>query len=137
MPLWVVHHSADVFSAADKEAMAEAIVALYPMLPKFYVGVAFHELPSAALFVGGKPAQHFVRIAVDHIARQFADEASKAWWLERVKSALAPFTSDRHLGWELHIDETPASLWLIQGMRPPEPNSDLEKRWMAENRPSA
>ena len=87
------------------------------------------------MFIGGKPVENFVRISVDHIARQFSDEALVDRWLGMVGDVFRPFTTDRGLDWELHIDETPFKLWLIQGMRPPLPNTDQEKIWMAENRP--
>lgn len=40
------------------------------------------------------------------------------------------------LDWEFHIDETAFDLWSIQGYRPPLPDSEDEKRWRRENRPS-
>jgi len=135
MPLWTIHHSAGVYSDDDKQALAAAIVQLYPILPKFYVGTAFHEHAPSTLFIGGKPVENFVRISVDHIARQFSDEALVERWLGMVGDVFRPFTTDRGLDWELHIDETPFKLWLIQGKRPPLPNTEQEKLWMAENRP--
>ena len=117
--------------------MTDAIVPLYPILPKFYVGIVFHELDGSSFFIGGKPVDRFVRISVDHIARQFPNDESRARWLTKANATLEPFTTGRGYDWEIHIDETPPSLWLIQGMRPPPPNSDLEKRWIAENRPVA
>jgi hypothetical protein len=77
-----------------------------------------------------------VRISVDHIARQFSDDAIRERWLKMVTKALTPFTVDRGFDWELHVDETPFNIWLIQGMQPPLPNSDAENRWIAENQPT-
>jgi len=135
MPLWTVHHSAGTYTEADRQAFAEAVLSLYPMLPEFYVGTVFHEIPAAAFYIGGKPAESFVRISVDHIARQFSSDDMRQKWLNMVNSALEPLLGGRGYDWELHVDETPNELWLIQGMRPPLPNSDGEKLWRAENRP--
>jgi hypothetical protein len=105
-------------------------------LPRFYVSVAFHELSKDSFFIGGKPTNDFVRIWIDQIARRTAPER-RPWWLERVNNMLNPFVHDRGYRWEIHIDETPIDFWTIQGMKPPDPGSEAEKRWAKENRPSA
>ena|SRR5579871_277702 len=137
MPLWKFYHPEGAFSAEDKKAIAERITGIYSMLPQFYVGVVFQEVPKTSFFIGGEAADDFVRIWVDHIARQFGDDDRRAKFLAAVNQALGPFISDRGLRWEMHVDETPFNVWLIQGHRPPMPGSDAEKRWRAENRPSA
>ena len=134
MPLWKFYHPVGAFSDDDKKAVAEKITAIYRALPRFYVGVVFQEIPSASFYVGGEPADDFVRIWVDHIARQFSDEALKGRFLAAVGQLLAPYIADRGLRWEMHVDETPFSLWTIQGLRPPMPDTPAEKRWSAENR---
>jgi phenylpyruvate tautomerase PptA (4-oxalocrotonate tautomerase family) len=137
MPLWKFYHPEGSFSVADKKAISERITEIYRNLPKFYVGVVFQEVPKSSFFIGGEAADDFVRIWVDHIARQFRDEELKEKFLASVNQVLSPFISERGLRWEMHVDETPFSLWLIQGLRPPLPSSDAEKRWRAENRPTA
>ena len=69
MPLWKIYHPTSAFSAQDKQALSQRITALYSRLPKFYVGVIFQEVPAESFYVGGVPADRFVRIWVDHIAR--------------------------------------------------------------------
>jgi len=137
MPLWKIYHPEGAFSIEDKTAISGRITEIYRNLPKFYVGVVFQEVPKSSFFIGGEAADDFVRIWVDHIARQFNDEELKGRFLAGVNQALSPFISDRGLRWEMHVDETPFSLWLIQGYRPPLPSSEAEKRWRAENRPTA
>jgi hypothetical protein len=45
--------------------------------------VIFHQLPKDSFFIGGKPANDFVRIWIDQIARGTAPE--HRWrWLERI-----------------------------------------------------
>jgi phenylpyruvate tautomerase PptA (4-oxalocrotonate tautomerase family) len=116
MPLWKIYHPVGTFSAADKQAIAQRITSIYKALPKFYVGVVFQEIPKDSFFIGGEPADDFVRIWVDHIARTFGDEDIKVRFLNACSQLLAPFISDRGLRWEMHVDETPFSLWSIQAL---------------------
>ena len=136
MPLWKIYHPEGAFSAEDKQAISEQITGVYRMLPKFYVGVVFQVVAADSFYVGGQPAPDFVRIWVDHIARTFEDEAMKDRFLAAIARIFKPFVDDRGLRWEMHVDETPFSLWTIQGLRPPLPNSEAEQRWHAEDRPS-
>jgi phenylpyruvate tautomerase PptA (4-oxalocrotonate tautomerase family) len=137
MPLWKFYHPEGAYSPQDKQAIAERITGVYRMLPKFYVGVVFQEIPKTSFFIGGEPADDFVRIWVDHIARTFDSEEMKGRFLTAVGQLLAPYIEDRGLRWEMHVDETPFSLWTIQGIRPPLPNTEAEKLWRAQNRPHA
>lgn len=134
MPLWKIYHPVGAFSPEDKQQLSQRITALYSRLPKFYVGVVFQEVAADSFFVGGEPATNFVRIWVDHIARTLPTAEARTWWIGEVDKALAPFIRDRGHDWEFHIDETSFELWSIQGLRPPPPNSEAEKRWIEENR---
>jgi len=136
VPLWKIYHPENAYTANDKKAIAEAITAIYP-LPKFYVGVVFQEVPKHSFYIGGEPAGNFVRIWVDHIARQFVDESLKERFFAAVNRRLAPYLADRGLHWEIHVDETPFGLWRIQGLQPPLPDSPAENKWREENMPSA
>ncbi|MBR7621053.1 tautomerase family protein [Phenylobacterium sp. 20VBR1] len=136
MPLWKIYHPENAFSVQDKHALSQAITALYSRLPKFYVGVVFQPVPADSFFVGGEPADNFVRIWVDHIARTLPTPEAKAWWIKACDDAMAPYIRDRGFDWEFHIDETPFDLWSIQGLRPPPANSDAEARWISENKAS-
>ena len=116
-----------------KAEIAKTIVDFYPMLPAFYVGVVFHEMPRDRMFVSGKPTDDFVRIAVDHIARQFPEDALAQKWLNHVSASLAAFTSDLGYRWEVHFDETPFKFWRIQGYPAPLPDSEAERKWKADD----
>ncbi|RLO40487.1 tautomerase family protein, partial [Serratia marcescens] len=48
-----------------------------------------------------------------------------------------PYLAARGVRWELHVDETPFSLWTIDGLKPPAPGTAAGERWRKENRPSA
>jgi phenylpyruvate tautomerase PptA (4-oxalocrotonate tautomerase family) len=135
MPLWKVYHPVGAYTAADKHAFAQRVTELYAILPKFYVNVVFREVPKESFYIGGEPVDNFIRLTIVQIARTLPDER-KAWWLERIHEVIAPFVKDRGFDWELHIDETPFDLWSVQGYQPPPANSEDEKRWARDNKPS-
>ena len=136
MPLWNLYCPVGAYTPEDKQELAERITALYANvgLPKFYVSVLFHELPRDSFLVGGEPADDFVRIWVDHIARRVADNGRRSW-LDKINSVVAPFVEQRGYRWELHIDDTPNDQWTIQGLTPPPADSEAEKLWAADNKP--
>lgn len=140
MPLWTIHHTPGIFTAAEKRELASRIADRYQRagLPRFYVVTIFHETAPEDFYVGGEPAPAGVRVVIDHIARRAADKESRqriASWINRV---LAP-SLERHpsLHWEFHVDETSEDLWMINGLTPPPGGSEEEKRWATENVASA
>lgn len=139
MPLWHVYVVEGTYSSQDKSGMAKRVTDLYEQyarLPRFYVSVVFHELPSDSFYMGGEPADRFVRISIDHIARHLDDHSHFAAWLNIIDETLAPWLRDRGLDWEIHGDETPRAFWEINGFIPPPRKSEDERRWAKENRPS-
>jgi phenylpyruvate tautomerase PptA (4-oxalocrotonate tautomerase family) len=137
MPLWQIYHPENAFSDDDKSAIAEQATALYEkFLPRFYVNVMFVPLPASTFYIGGAPASDFVRVTIDHIAAQMKDEAQQTMFLHAVSRVLDPYVAGRGLRWEMHIDETPFALWMIQGLRPPVPGTPAGKKWQVEDRPS-
>jgi phenylpyruvate tautomerase PptA (4-oxalocrotonate tautomerase family) len=131
MPLWHIYCPSDAYTPQDKEDFADSISELYvkhAQLPKFYVSVAFHEMPAGSLFIGGRSNDRFVRIWIDQIARRMQPEQIEPW-LKVIAEAIAPWVADRGLGWELHGDETPLKFWTIEGLVPPPGGSDEEMRW--------
>ena len=138
MPLWQIYHPENAFSVDDKSAIAQRATALYEkFLPRFYVNVMFVGLPASTFYIGGAPADDFVRVTIDHIAAQMKDAEQQTMFLNAVSGLLTPYIADRGFRWEMHIDETPFALWTIQGLRPPIPGSPAGKKWQAEDRPSA
>jgi len=135
MPLWMVYHPVGAFTTEDKIAFARKVTELYAILPKFYVNVIFHEIPRNSFYIGGEPVDNFIRLSIEHIARTLPDDR-KAWWLERTNEAIAPFVKDRGFDWEFHIPSRSHDLWSVQGYRPPAADSEDEKRWARENKPS-
>lgn len=137
MPLWNIYCCEGTYSSVDKRSFAQAITDVYASagMPRFYVGVVFHDLAKDSLFIGGVPRVDFVRISVDHIARKSLPD-ERELLLKIFNKSIHPFVRDRGLDWEIHVDETPRDLWTIQGMRVPDEGSAEEQRWTRENRPS-
>jgi phenylpyruvate tautomerase PptA (4-oxalocrotonate tautomerase family) len=139
MPLWDIFIPENAYTEQDKEQLSEAITSIYVDyvdLPKFYVVVAFHEKPANSIYVGGKADNSFVRIRVDHFARQLNTVEERALCMAVIEEKLAPFVKDRGFNWEVHIDETPMDLWRVQGLVPPPPGSETERLWAQQNRAS-
>lgn len=50
--------------------------------------------------------------------------------MDMINVALKPFITDRkELEWEHHLSETPRDLWRVNGIDPPEQESEAEKSW--------
>ncbi|MCC8964318.1 tautomerase family protein [Bradyrhizobium sp. Pear76] len=137
MPLWHIYCPKGAYSDAEKRQFSNRISDAYTKfgMPRFYVSVIFHEVDQNSLYIGGEPANDFVRIWVDHIARSLEPQ-HRGWWMKQVREIVTPFVEPRAFRWEAHVDETPTELWTIQGLKPPPEGSDAEKHWVSENRPS-
>jgi phenylpyruvate tautomerase PptA (4-oxalocrotonate tautomerase family) len=137
MPYWQIFTPANSFTDQDREQLSKAITSIYVTyvdLPPFYVVVLFNDMPQNSMYVGGTAHNNFVRLFIDHIARQLDTPELRAACMAAIEGALAPFIKDRGFDWEVHIDETPFDLWRTQGLVPPPPYSDIEQLWAAENR---
>jgi len=138
MPYWEIFTPENAFTAEDKKQLSDALTQVYVdfvNLPRFYVVIRFQEMPENAMFVGGEPKNNFVRIVVDHIARQMHDPEYRRMAMQVFEDTLAPFIKDRGFDWEIHYDETPIDLWRVQGLTAPPEDSEMEKLWATENRP--
>lgn len=138
MPYWEIFIPENAFTEEDKEQLCSDITQVYVdyvNLPRFYVVVLIKEMPANSMYVGGKATDNFVRIRVDHIARQMDDPEYRKMAMAVFEDTLAPYIKDRGFDWEIHFDETPIDLWRTQGLIPPPPESDIEKLWAKENRP--
>ncbi|MEH2083017.1 MAG: tautomerase family protein [Nostoc sp.] len=139
MPLWQIYHPEKAFSDEDKQAIAQHVTDMYEsfMLPRFYVNVFFHALPKTSFYIGGEPCDDFVRVTIDHIARAIKDAETQQKFLKGCTRLLNPYVAGRGLRWELNVDDTPFEQWIVNGFKPPLPNTPAEIRWRSENRPSA
>lgn len=138
MTCWEIFAPENAYTEEEKEQLSEAITSMYvdyAQMPEFYVVVMFHDKPANSIYVGGKAANNFVRIRIDHFSRQLDTAEGRAVCMAVIEEKLAPLVKDRGFDWEVHIDETPMDLWRVQGMVPPLPGSEKEKVWAKENRP--
>jgi len=139
MPLWKFYHPVNTLPARDRQALADGITRLYTGLaniPAFYVGVVFEEVAMTSFYIGGKPADNFVRIWIEHIDGPMNDKEERQHFLQAINALIAPYIRDKGLDWEFHVDETSVDLWSIQGFSPPAPGTQDEARWVMENKPS-
>ncbi|MER7501427.1 tautomerase family protein [Nonomuraea pusilla] len=137
MPLWQVYHPVGSYTPEDKQQFAADVTDFYQRigLPRFYVVTLFHEVEGASCFVGGEPSEGTVRVVIEHIARHSQDPAERGQASEAISRLVAPYTRDRGLYCEFHVDETPQDLWMTDGVAPPTSGSDAERLWARENRP--
>ncbi|EKG14337.1 hypothetical protein MPH_08517 [Macrophomina phaseolina MS6] len=142
MPFWRIFHPSNTFSTAEeRDALSADITKIYTSagLPAFYVIVIFNEVPAEKIHVGGtsndKPGQRpFIRIVFENIARRL-DPSVKSRFCSRVDHVLKPHIADKGYDWEYHGLETDRELWRIQGLVPPDRDTEAEKLWVKENKP--
>ncbi|KAJ7171255.1 putative oxalocrotonate tautomerase enzyme-domain-containing protein [Mycena filopes] len=136
MPLHRFFTPRGLYTCEDKAAIAAAVTAVYTKIniPAFYVLVLFINVDPEDFFVGAKSTDKFLRIGVEHIARNFSSDEAKRNFMERYEKALAPFTSGRGIDWEVQITDDDRVLWNENGMAPPLAGSEEERIWKRENR---
>ncbi|KAJ7606633.1 putative oxalocrotonate tautomerase [Roridomyces roridus] len=139
MPLHRFFVPKGLYSPEDKTALSAVITRLYTSrpisLPAFYVVVLFIEIEPGNMIVGGDVSRRMVRIAVEHVARNFnSSDAQKRLFMSRYANALKPFTNDRGIDWEVQVTDCDRLLWNLNGMHPPESNTEEERIWKRENR---
>jgi phenylpyruvate tautomerase PptA (4-oxalocrotonate tautomerase family) len=151
MPLWEIFAPEAALSPEDKKALANDIIKIYSLvnLPNFYVDVIYHDLPAHNIYAGGEATGNFVRVRIEHIAREidenmiveglpvgtFTKEWLREWFMLQADAVLEPYVKARGFEWEVHVDETPVDLWTVQGFIPPPGNSESERLWKELNRP--
>ena len=135
MPLWKIYHPENAFSDDDKQAIAERVTALYTDLPKFYVGLVFQPVPKASFFIGGQRADDFVRIAVDHIARQIHEDEIKRRFLGAVGSCWRPISPSADCAGKSTSTRRRSACGPSRTSARPCPARPSE-RWREQNRPT-
>ncbi|KAI6170122.1 Tautomerase-3 domain-containing protein [Aphelenchoides besseyi] len=141
MPFHCFFHTPGTFSQADKDELGKQINDLYVSvgLPPFYVLVLFIPIEKNDFYVGGKQNhEKFVRIGIQHIARQLSSYAMVEGFFKKYEAILAPFIKNRGLEYELlfsiAIEECDPNFWRESGLVPPISNSKAEKEWLRLNK---
>jgi phenylpyruvate tautomerase PptA (4-oxalocrotonate tautomerase family) len=100
MPLWRIYAHPDIFTPAQRAALARDITDLYVNkinLPAFYVNVFFIPLEQDNYYVGGEARRNFVRITAEHIARTMPSPDTQAGrdhrngWMDMVNQVCSRF----------------------------------------------
>lgn len=105
MPLHLIYHPPTVFSTSDKQTISERITKIYVDvgLPAFYAVVLFVPIESSSFYVGGKPRDNFIRIVVQHLARQIPSSEAKQKFSETYETVYTEFVKDKGYDWEVNI----------------------------------
>ena len=148
MPLWQLFVPEGDYTADDKLDLGDRITRIYSDnfdLPRFYTTVVFHDLKPESFLVGGEQRGKFVQVAIVHAARTAGQIAERlevteadvnSVFINFAHESLKPYVADRGYEWELHVENVPHETWNIDGMEPPPPWSEVEKRWAKDNRSS-
>ena len=106
MPLHRIFHPPSAFSAKDKQELSERITAIYTGvgLPAFYVVVLFIPIEKDSFFVSGKPTDKFIRLVVQHLARQMTSDEQKEGFSKTYEEILAPYIKDKGYDWEVTLE---------------------------------
>ncbi|KAI1702475.1 putative oxalocrotonate tautomerase enzyme domain-containing protein [Ditylenchus destructor] len=136
MPLHRFYVPEGLYSEEDKKKFAQSITDMYVHigLPAFYVIVLFIPIKKDSYYVGGKANDKFVRVAIQHIARQFESNDVAKQFMDMYEQKLAPFIKDRGLDWEVAIEIVDRNLWRENGLVPPLSASEGEKEWIRRNK---
>ena len=148
MPLWQLFVPEDAYTEDEKLDLGDRITNIYSDnfdLPRFYTTVIFHDLKPASFLVGGEKRGKFVQVVIVHAARTAGQIAERLGvseadvnnvFLKLAHEALDPYVPGRGYESELHVENVPHETWNIDGMEPPPPWSEVEKKWARDNRSS-
>ncbi|KAI1717708.1 putative oxalocrotonate tautomerase enzyme domain-containing protein [Ditylenchus destructor] len=132
MPLHRFYVPEGLYTEDDKKKLSQSITDFYTGigLPAFYVIVLFIPIKKDSYYVGGKANDKFVRVSIQHIARQFESHEVAKQFMDMYEGKLAPFIKDRGLDWEVAIEIVDRNLWRENGLIPPLTGSEGEKEWI-------
>ncbi|KAI1707729.1 putative oxalocrotonate tautomerase enzyme domain-containing protein [Ditylenchus destructor] len=136
MPFHHFYVPEGLYTEEDKKKLAQSITDIYTNagLPPFYTIVNFIPIKKDSYYVGGKANDKFVRVAIQHIARQFESYEVAKKFMDTYEEKLAPFIKDRGLDWEVAIEILPRDLCRINGLPLPLSGSEGEKLWVRLNK---
>ncbi|KAJ4482017.1 putative oxalocrotonate tautomerase [Lentinula aciculospora] len=137
MPFHRFYCSANLYTKEEKQAIARSITNLYALvpLPRFYVVVNFIEVGQDDCYVSGEQHAKFLRIHVQHLARNLQTVEEKRVFLANYEKAIAPYTKDKGIDWELQVSNEDPAFWNWNGISPPPFGSEPFQMWMKVNKP--
>ncbi|CZT17836.1 uncharacterized protein RCC_03672 [Ramularia collo-cygni] len=139
MPIWKFHHHPDIFTDnSERLAIARAATAFYVShgIPDYYVNIQFFPLTPNEFYTGGNPISTTVFVEITHVARHWdpTDNAAALRMKDSFDKILMPYTTDRGLHLEYCVHESPAALWRINGIDPPESFGPDDQEQAVKNR---
>lgn len=135
MPKWVFHCTKGAFTREDKQKLARGMSNIYVTfgLPAFYAHVHFIEFEPDNIWSGGEPSKPSTTIAIYHAAANIRNEQEGEMFLKALDDVVRPVLKPKGIRWESNIYETPRFNWRLQGMAPPDFDSDMHKKWIKED----
>jgi hypothetical protein len=136
MPVWYIKHSPNTITPTEKEQLAKSITNLYGSygLPAFYVQSHLYRGCPWYSFRWGEVHPNFAAVTIYHIARAFQSDEAKQRFLSGVDNILDPVFESKGMEWEYFIAEASRDLWKMNGLVPPQPGSEGEKKWAQLNK---
>ncbi|RMZ66103.1 Tautomerase [Pyrenophora seminiperda CCB06] len=158
----IYHPPTTFTSPITKQALAASITEIYVAsgLPAFYVNVLFIPVAEESYYIGGvsRPStaaaaaagekavqgrsegggetknreKPFIRLCIQHLARQLPNDTIRDMFLAKVDAVLKPYVADMGYDWEYTVEELRRDLWKIAGLVPPMPGTEAEKEWVRE-----
>lgn len=135
MPKWVFHHTKGAFTREDKERLAKGMSNIYTTfgLPAFFAHAHFFELAPEDIWSGGEPSKSFTTISIYHAAANIRDKSEGEAFLKALDDVVRPVLKPKGIKWESNVYETPRDWWRLQGMIPPDFNTNMLKKWVEAN----
>ncbi|RSL97557.1 hypothetical protein CDV31_012970 [Fusarium ambrosium] len=135
MPKWVFQHTKGAFTHEDKEKLAKGMSNIYTTfgLPAFFAHVQFISFDPDEFWTGGEPAHDSVTISIYHAAANIRTGFEGESLMKALDDVVRPVLKPKGLTWESNVYETPREWWRLQGMAPPDFNSEMLKRWAKDN----
>ena len=136
MPKWQFAHTKGAFTKEDKEKLAKGMARIYVAygLPAFYAHVQFIELGADDFWSGGEIPDHpSTTISIYHAAANVRNKDEGEQFLKALDDVVRPVLKPKGIRWESNVYETPRDLWRLQGMAPPDFNTELHNKWVKDN----
>ncbi|KAM6527466.1 hypothetical protein FSOLCH5_003536 [Fusarium solani] len=120
MPRWVFQHTKGAFTHEDKEKLAKGMANIYTTfgLPAFFA----------------HPAHDSVTISIYHAAANIRTGFEGESLMKALDDVVRPVLKPKGLKWESNVYETPREWWRLQGMAPPDFNSEMLQRRARDNK---
>lgn len=135
MPKWVFQVTKGALTREDKQKLARGMSNIYTTygLPAFFAHTHFIEFGPDDFWSGGEAVELSATISIYHAAANVRNKEEGEAFLKALDDVVRPVLKPKGIRWESNVYETPRDFWRLQGMDPPDFNSDMLKRWVKDN----